>query len=85
MTGSCPTTVFEGDRTCIAVLDACKKYPTMHLRNLINSQQIKDVKTFYSTGFFINSNFEALKMIMKHAANENKGFAFSLAAEYLLD
>ena len=24
-------------------------------------------------------------MIMKHAANENKGFAFSLAAEYLLD
>jgi hypothetical protein len=31
MTGSCAVTVVDADRTCIAVLDACEKYPKEHL------------------------------------------------------
>lgn len=35
MTGSCAVTVVEVDRTCIAVLDACEKYPLEHLAGVL--------------------------------------------------
>jgi len=35
VTGTCAVTVVQVDRTCIAILDACKKYPTAHMENLL--------------------------------------------------
>ena len=40
LSGSCPTTVCEGDRTCIAVLDACKKYPSSHMANMLSQNYV---------------------------------------------
>jgi len=31
LTGQCAVTVVKVDRTCIAILDACEKYPTSHI------------------------------------------------------
>jgi hypothetical protein len=35
MTGQCAVTVVDADRTCIGVLDACEKYPTSHLEEVL--------------------------------------------------
>ena len=36
---------------------------------------------YYSTGFFIAINYEALLMMAKHASDNNKLFGFNLASE----
>jgi len=56
MTGSCAVTVNNGDRTCIAILDACEKYPMSHMETVLNSESIKGTKIFYTTGFFLESS-----------------------------
>ena len=35
LTGSCPVTVFEGDRTCVAVLDAGLHYNVEHFEKIL--------------------------------------------------
>jgi len=39
---------------------------------------------FFSTGYFIDSNAEALKMVCKHCADNNKPMVFSLAGTYVI-
>ena len=53
MTGSCAVTVVDADRTCIAVLDACEKYPKEHLAGVLSRPEIDSCQVFYSTAFFI--------------------------------
>ena len=57
MTGSCAVTVVDADRTCIAVLDACEKYPADHLSSILEKPEIQFSKVFYSTAFFIEANY----------------------------
>jgi adenosine kinase len=37
LTGQCAVSVVNVDRTCIAILDACEKYPQSHLDSKLNS------------------------------------------------
>ena len=67
LTGSCPVTVVNVDRTCIAILDACEKYPTSHLTSTLENYDMTKALFFYSTGFFIESNKEALMKMIKYA------------------
>lgn len=74
----------EADRTCIAVLDACEKYPTEHMVEALKREENKNCMFFYSTGFFIESNYNALKMMSEFVADSSdKIFAFNFAAEYV--
>ena len=57
LTGSCAVTVVKVDRTCIAILDACEKYPFTHIQSTLNHEKLRETLCFYSTGFFIQSNF----------------------------
>ena len=53
LTGQCAVTVVEADRTCVAVLDACEKYPTKHLKHVIERDDLGSVMFYYTTAFFI--------------------------------
>ena len=63
VTGTCAVTVVNVDRTCIAILDANKKYPIEHMSQLLKKDYVKDTWIFYSTAFFIASNYQALVMM----------------------
>lgn len=60
VTGTCAVTVVNVDRTCIAILDANQKYPTTHMDKLLSTKYVHETNVFYSTAFFIASNYEAL-------------------------
>lgn len=66
-TGQCAVTVVKADRTCVAVLDACEQYPTSHLENIIQRPESNNFLCLYTTGFFINTNYEALMIMAKFA------------------
>lgn len=83
ITGSCAVTVVNVDRTCIAILDACEKYPQSHLESKLNPTSLAETVVFYSTAFFIQSNFSALIAMARFANQNNKLFAFNFAAEYI--
>ena len=40
---------------------------------------------FYSTGFFIQSNYQALLELVSYTLNHNKLLGFNLATEYLYE
>lgn len=80
-TGLCAVTVNNVDRTCIAILDACEKYPTSHMANILTQAAVMQAHVFYSTAFFISSNLQALKLMAETACKMDKLFAFNLASE----
>lgn len=85
LTGQCAVTVVKVDRTCIAILDACEKYPLSHIVENLRQDNLRETVCFYSTGFFIQSNFKALLEMATYACNNNKFFGFNFAAEYLYE
>jgi sugar/nucleoside kinase (ribokinase family) len=63
-TGSCPVTVVEADRTCVAILEACEHYVGSHLEDILaNIDLMSNVKYLYTTGFFFDIHQDiALKL-----------------------
>jgi sugar/nucleoside kinase (ribokinase family) len=43
------------------------------------------LKVFYSTGFFIEANFEALRLMVAHSKAQGGVFAFNFASGYLFE
>mmetsp|Transcript_31621 Transcript_31621/g.48363 ORF Transcript_31621/g.48363 Transcript_31621/m.48363 type:complete len:147 (+) Transcript_31621:528-968(+) len=85
LTGQCAVTVNDGDRTCIAVLDACEAYPASHIESVLARPEVQSCKAFYTTGFFVESNFKACQLMAEHALKNNRLFCFNFAAEYLFE
>ena len=73
----------HADRTCIAVLDACEYYPTSHFKETLSNKMVQNCRIFYTTGFFIRGNHEALKLMYEHACTNNYIFGFNFADENL--
>ena len=53
------------------------------MQSKLQKDKLEDTLCFYSTGFFIQSNYKALSMMAQFAQDNNKIFAFNFAAEYL--
>lgn len=83
VTGTCAVTVVNVDRTCIAILDANKKYPISHMEHLLSKTYVQDTHVFYSTAFFIASNYNALLTMAEFCKKNNKIFGFNFAAEFI--
>lgn len=81
-TGTCAVLLNGIDRSLVANLGACTKYPTQHL--LQNLDVLKNSKIIYSTAFFITSNYNALHEVAKFAVENNKPFGFNLSAGFLM-
>ena len=80
-TGQCAVTVVKADRTCVAVLDACEEYPTSHLLKVLEDPQSKNYISFYTTGFFIQTNYAALLAMAEFALSINGSMGYCFASE----
>lgn len=83
VTGTCAVTVVNVDRTCIAILDANKKYPISHMESMLSKNYVNDTYIFYTTAFFIASNYDAIKLMAQHCLQNSKIFGFNFAAEFI--
>lgn len=82
-TGACAVLIKDQERSLVADLGACLKYPTQHLKD--NLAKLDSAKIFYLTSFFISSNFEALELFASYANEKQIPFAFNLSATFLID
>lgn len=82
-TGTCAVIVHNKERTLVANLAACLKYPTQHLKD--NMSVLEKTKVIYTSAFFITSNVEALNEVCKYAAEKNKPLGFNLSACFLIE
>jgi len=81
-TGTCAAVVVGKERSLCANLSACIKYPTSHLEE--NHKYLEQAKMVYATAFFITSNADALKKAVTYCAENDKPFAFNIAATWIL-
>ena len=82
-TGTCAVIIREKERTLVANLAACLKYPTKHLKD--NMSVLERSKVLYTSAFFVTSNYEALMEVAKFAAEKNKPLGFNLSACFLIE
>lgn len=82
-TGTCAVIIVNKERTLVANLAACLKYPTEHLKT--NMSVIEKSKVLYTSAFFITSNYESLMEVAKYAAASNKPLGFNLSACFLIE
>jgi adenosine kinase len=82
-TGACAVLVQNKERSLVADLGACLKYPTEHLKQTLGF--LESAKVFYVASFFISSNFEALIQYADFANTKGKKFAYNLSATFLID
>ena len=81
-TGSCAVLVHEKERALCANLAACLKYKTEHL--VSNLPALESTRFLYTSAFFITSNFDALQIYAKFAAEHDKPLGFNLSACFLI-
>ena len=81
ISGQCAVTVVKSDRTCVAVLDACSMYPSTHLESVLQNKIAQNCRIFYTTAFFIGSNYDALKKMIEYASTNNFIVGFNFASE----
>ena len=82
-TGTCAVLIVNQERTLVANLAACLKYPTAHLES--NMGTLDRSRIIYTSAFFITSNYEALMKVAKYAAEKNKPLGFNLSACFLIE
>ncbi len=75
--------VYNKERSLVANLAACLKYPLEHLKT--NFAILEKSKVIYTTSFFITSNFEALKETAQYATKSNKPMCLNLSATFLIE
>ncbi len=81
-TGSCAVLIHHKERTLCANLAACLKYKTEHLA--ANLAVLEKAALFYTSAFFITSNYEALKNYVELAAAKDKPLGYNLSACFLI-
>lgn len=81
-TGSCAVIIHKKERTLCANLAACLKYKTEHLAS--NISVLEKAALFYTSAFFITSNYDALKMYVQYAAEHDKPLGYNLSACFLI-
>lgn len=82
-TSKCAVVVHEGERALCCDIGAACKYKLSHLQD--NIKELDTAQILYTTGFFINSNFEAVKTIAKFAHDNDRTFAINLSAVWVID
>lgn len=82
-TGSCAVLVLDNERALLANLGATQKYIPEHMD--LNMDIMLKAECFYTTGFFVLSNCEAMMKMMKLACEREKIVCFNLSAVFLIE
>lgn len=81
-TGTCGVVVVGKERTLIANIAAAKKFTLAYLE--ANMSVLQRAKFLYTTGFFVDSNFEAVKAICAFATANDRPLGFNLSALFVI-
>lgn len=82
-TGVCGVLLTGKDRSMVTNLAAANKYTEEHLLQPENWAVVEKAKFFYSTGYFVTVSPASIMRVAKHAAENNKIYAFNLAAPFV--
>jgi sugar/nucleoside kinase (ribokinase family) len=82
-TGAAAALVYDKERSLMCDTRATEKYPTTHL--IENIEYLNSASFAFSTGYFIDSNSEALKKVCTICCEQDKPMIFSLAGTYVIE
>ncbi|XP_071952965.1 uncharacterized protein [Antedon mediterranea] len=80
-TGTCAVLITDNLRSLCANLAAANCYTTKHLDK--NWDQVERASFFYSAGFHLTVNPDAMLKIAQHSYDEKKTYCFNLSAPFL--
>jgi adenosine kinase len=84
-TGTCAVCIVGKERSLCANLAAANNFKESHMSTEAVTKAVSASSIFYSAGFFLTVSVPSMLVVAKHAAENNKIFAFNLSAPFLVD
>lgn len=81
-TSLCAVVVVGRERTLCAHIAAARKYTLAHMT--ANMDVLERAKFLYTTGFFVDSNTEAVDKLCQFASENNKPLGFNVSALFVI-
>ncbi|GMG56311.1 unnamed protein product [Ambrosiozyma monospora] len=82
-TGKCAALINGNNRSLATDLSACNHFKPAHLQKPENWASIEKASYFYIGGFHLTVSPEAIELLGKHAAKENKTFVVNFSAPFI--
>lgn len=82
-TGKCAALINGMNRSLVTDLAAANHFKPSHLEKPENWKFVENGKIFYIGGFHLTVSPEAIQLLGKHAAKENKTFIMNLSAPFI--
>lgn len=82
-TGKCVALISNFDRSLVTDLAAANHFKPSHLEKPENWKLVENAKAFYVGGFHLTVSPDAIKLLGKHAAENNKPLTLNLSAPFI--
>lgn len=82
-TGKCAALINGVNRSLVTDLAAANHFKPSHLEKPENWKIVENAKVFYIGGFHLTVSPEAIQLLGKHSAKENKTFIMNLSAPFI--
>lgn len=82
-TGKCAALINGVNRSLVTDLAAANHFKPSHLEKKENWAHVEAAKVFYIGGFHLTVSPEAIQLLGKHAATENKDFIMNFSAPFI--
>lgn len=82
-TGKCAALINGVNRSLVTDLAAANHFKPAHLEKPENWKHVEGAKVFYIGGFHLTVSPEAIQLLGKHAAKENKDFILNFSAPFI--
>lgn len=82
-TGKCAAIITDKHRSLVTDLAACNEFKPSHLQKPENWAFVENAKFFYIGGFHLTVSPEAIELLGKHAAENNKVYALNFSAPFI--
>lgn len=82
-TGKCGALINGVNRSLVTDLAAANHFKPSHLEKPENWAHVEGAKAFYIGGFHLTVSPEAIQLLGKHAAKENKDFIMNFSAPFI--
>lgn len=82
-TGKCAALINGVNRSLVTDLAAANEFKPSHLEKPENWAHVEGAKAFYIGGFHLTISPDAIELLGKHAAKENKPFVINFSAPFI--
>lgn len=82
-TGKCAALIYKSNRSLVTDLGAANHFKPSHLQKPENWAVVEGATTYYVGGFHLTVSPDAIELLGKHAAENNKLFVLNLSAPFI--